>query len=290
MDCKGKYEQLPQVDVRVKAWTPIFLPNPWLKVEADLKIVFNIKSVAAAIGQTTEAEPIDDDHVHSVAVQFDMDMLTIIPKPIRDMLVHETWYTLTYARRLLVFSRDLAQNRKPNRNLKAGCCLKCNACRAMESHHKCRLTDLCRVCGCKLQRGVKAKGKPPKPEPTYQCSAYTDSLLVAFDISVYQEEIHPQLFCTLCHKAMLRVQWQSSPLTVMRITQPRAAVSQLSKRSRKRRVNEMSSTRAVLSAESSTVISETELKSLDRKEKEHLLKSAGITKGMTPDLGAGTQG
>eukprot|EP00731_Ephydatia_muelleri_P028144 Em0019g1017a len=129
MDCKGKYEQLPQVDVRVKAWTPIFLPNPWLKVEADLKIVFNIKSVAAAIGQTTEAEPIDDDHVHSVAVQFDMDMLTIIPKPIRDMLVHETWYTLTYARRLLVFSRDLAQNRKPNRNLKAGCCLKCNACR-----------------------------------------------------------------------------------------------------------------------------------------------------------------
>eukprot|EP00731_Ephydatia_muelleri_P028143 Em0019g1016a len=179
----------------------------------------------------------------------------------------------------------------------------------MESHHKCRLTDLCRVCGCKLQRGVKAKGKPPKPEPTYQCSAYTDSLLVAFDISVYQEEIHPQLFCTLCHKAMLRVQWQSSackpfykhglktasksaamPLTVMRITQPRAAVSQLSKRSRKRRVNEMSSTRAVLSAESSTVISETELKSLDRKEKEHLLKSAGITKGMTPDLGAGTQG
>ena len=86
---------------RVKAWTPIFLPNPWLKVEADLKIVFSIKSVAAAIGQTTEAEPIDDDHVHSVAVQFDIDMLTIIPKPIRDMLVHETWYTLTYARRLL---------------------------------------------------------------------------------------------------------------------------------------------------------------------------------------------
>ncbi|KAL5500424.1 hypothetical protein EMCRGX_G011983 [Ephydatia muelleri] len=67
----------------------------------------------------------------------------------------------------------------------------------------------------------------------------------------------------------------------MRITQPRAAVSQLSKRSRKRRVNEMSSTRAVLSAESSAVVFETELKSLDRKEKERLLKSAGITKGCT---------
>ena len=51
--------------------------------------------------------------------------------------------------------------------------------------------------------------------------------------------------------------------------------------SRKRRVNEMSSTRAVLSAESSAVVFETELKSLDRKEKERLLKSAGITKGCT---------
>ena len=71
----------------------------------------------------------------------------------------------------------------------------------------------------------------------------------------------------------------------MRITQPRAAISQLSKRSKKRRANEMSSTRAVLSAESSTVIFETELKSLDRKEKERLLKSAGITKGMTPEQG-----
>ena len=78
----------------------------------------------------------------------------------------------------------------------------------MESHHKCQLAELCRVCGCKLHRGVKAKGKPPKAEPTYLCSAYADSLLVAFDISVStdQEEIHPQFFCTLCHKAMLRVQ------------------------------------------------------------------------------------
>ena len=54
----------------------------------------------------------------------------------------------------------------------------------------------------------QTKGKLPKPEPTYQCSAHTDSLLVAFDINVStdQEEIHPPLFCTLCHKAMLRVQ------------------------------------------------------------------------------------
>ena len=74
-------------------------------------------------------------------------------------------------------------------------------------------------------------------------------------------------------------------LTLIRITQPRAAVRQLSKHSRKHRVNEMSSTRAILSAESSTVIFETELKSLDRKEKERLLKSAGITKGMTPEQG-----
>ena len=43
----------------------------------------------------------------------------------------------------------------------------------------------------------------------------------------------------------------------------------------------MSTTRAVLSAESSTVILETELKSLDRERK----KSAGFTKGMTPEQG-----
>ena len=77
----------------------------------------------------------------------------------------------------------------------------------MEVHHKCRLVDLCRVCGCKLHRGVKAKGKAVKPEPSYSCISYADKLLVAFDINVAVDaaEIHPQKFCTLCFKAMSRV-------------------------------------------------------------------------------------
>eukprot|EP00731_Ephydatia_muelleri_P028761 Em0020g405a len=77
----------------------------------------------------------------------------------------------------------------------------------MEVHHKCRLVDLCRVCGCKLHRGVKAKGKAVKPEPSYSCISYADKILVAFDINVAVDaaEIHPQKFCTLCFKAMSRV-------------------------------------------------------------------------------------
>eukprot|EP00731_Ephydatia_muelleri_P010723 Em0005g1309a len=203
--------------------------------------------------------------------------------------------------------------------------------RAMESHHKCRLTDLC---GCKLQRGVKAKGKPPQPEPTYQCSAYTDSLFVAFDISVStdQEEIHPQLFCTLCHKAMLRVQVaiksrvlrsgfvslydSSAPAAIpspvfsppSELKQPSELIIQLLgdimvhctycgtdivARAYNMHYcafdsyedNTATSSRQPAHAESPTVIFETELKFLDRKEKERLLKSAGITKGMTPEQG-----
>eukprot|EP00731_Ephydatia_muelleri_P010733 Em0005g1319a len=201
----------------------------------------------------------------------------------------------------------------------------------MESHHKCRLTDLC---GCKLQRGVKAKGKPPQPEPTYQCSAYTDSLFVAFDISVStdQEEIHPQLFCTLCHKAMLRVQVaiksrvlrsgfvslydSSAPAAIpspvfsppSELKQPSELIIQLLgdimvhctycgtdivARAYNMHYcafdsyedNTATSSRQPAHAESPTVIFETELKFLDRKEKERLLKSAGITKGMTPEQG-----
>ena len=51
-------------------------------------------------------------------------------------------------------------------------------------HQKYRLVDLCRVCGCKLRRGIKAKGKAVKPEPPYSCIFYTDKLVDA-------PEIHP---------------------------------------------------------------------------------------------------
>ena len=87
----------------VKAWARIILPNLRLKADADLKTALSIKSVVAAIGEITEAEPSDDDQVPSVSAPLlDMDMLTTIPTTIRDVLVHEKRYTSTNARRFLV--------------------------------------------------------------------------------------------------------------------------------------------------------------------------------------------
>ena len=72
----------------VKAWARILLPNLRLKADADLKTALSIKSVVAAIGEITEAEPTDDDQVPSVAAPpLDMDMLITIPTTIRDVLV-----------------------------------------------------------------------------------------------------------------------------------------------------------------------------------------------------------
>ena len=42
------------------------------------------------------------------------------------------------------------------------------------------IVDLCRVCGCKLRRGIEAKGRAVKPEPP----SYADNFLVAFNINV----------------------------------------------------------------------------------------------------------
>ena len=73
----------------VKAWARILFPNLRLKADADFDIALSIRSVVAAIGEITEAEPIDDDQVTSVAAPpLDMDMFTTIPT--------------TNARRLLV--------------------------------------------------------------------------------------------------------------------------------------------------------------------------------------------
>lgn len=78
----------------VKALTLVLFPNLGLIADADLKIVLSNKSVvAAAIGQTTEAEPIDDDHVSTITVLFDKDMLTTIPNTIRNVLVQVAVHT-----------------------------------------------------------------------------------------------------------------------------------------------------------------------------------------------------
>ena len=78
---------------------------------------------------------------------------------------------------------------------------------SMESDHTCRREDLCRVCGCRLQKALRAKGKTGKQKPQYACRSYSKDLMTAFDIDVASDavEIDPQMFCILCHKAMTRI-------------------------------------------------------------------------------------
>ena len=64
----------------------------------------------------------------------------------------------------------------------------------------------------------------------------------------------------------------------------------MNQRTLKRRADEMSKTRVILSAESSIVLLETELKSLGKEEKDPLLKSAGIRAEDETRKGASTKG
>ena len=71
----------------------------------------------------------------------------------------------------------------------------------------------------------------------------------------------------------------------MKITQPKTPISQMSLRTRNSRASEVCNARTILSAESSSLILETELKALSHMEKQQLLLSAGITKEMKPEEG-----
>ena len=60
----------------------------------------------------------------------------------------------------------------------------------------------------------------------------------------------------------------------------------ISRRTKKRRIEEITKARAILSAGSpSIVLLETEVRSLPQEERDGILKTAGITAGMTPEQG-----
>ena len=68
----------------------------------------------------------------------------------------------------------------------------------MEPRHRCKLEDLCRICGCKLfidRKQIKVKKSYPC---TYQCCSYTEEILQAFHIDTKKDspEIHPQKYVT----------------------------------------------------------------------------------------------
>eukprot|EP00731_Ephydatia_muelleri_P017318 Em0010g416a len=91
----------------VKAWIHLLLPNLKLKCDSKLKAVCSIMSMAEEqliAGQSTDELEIDeeDDVPTSVTTPIDVSMLTTIPNIIREVLQHETRYTSTDARKLLV--------------------------------------------------------------------------------------------------------------------------------------------------------------------------------------------
>ena len=91
----------------VKAWIHLLLPNLKLKCDSKLKAVCSIMSMAEEqlnAGQSIDELEIDEeeDVPTSVTTPIDVSMLTTIPNTIREVLQHETRYTSTDARKLLV--------------------------------------------------------------------------------------------------------------------------------------------------------------------------------------------
>ena len=68
--------------------------------------------------------------------------------------------------------------------------------------HRCKLDELCRVCGCKLHK-VSTKPAAKKRYPCmYQCAAFSEELLSAFHIATTKDcyQIHPPMFCNKCYR------------------------------------------------------------------------------------------
>ena len=78
----------------------------------------------------------------------------------------------------------------------------------------CNLEDLCRVCGCKLNKGSKALRKQAvvsvklgRRSCAYKCTSFIGELLTAFfhfDASKDCPEIHPPMFCSKCQLVLSR--------------------------------------------------------------------------------------
>ena len=77
------------------------------------------------------------------------------------------------------------------------------------------------------------------------------------------------------------------PLTLARVTVPKAPITQLSKRTRKRRVLELQRTRNILSGSSddSGILFEDEVRALSADQRQQLLHSAGIKLNIEPTQG-----
>ena len=83
----------------------------------------------------------------------------------------------------------------------------------MNTACSCKLEDLCRVCGCKLNKGSKSARKQAamstvleRHTSAYKCSSYAENLLATFHFDVSKDcpEIHPPMFCSKCELVLRR--------------------------------------------------------------------------------------
>eukprot|EP00731_Ephydatia_muelleri_P027492 Em0019g365a len=98
----------------IKAWARMLLPDLKLKCDSELKIAFNIQSVAAPMKELTVAEESNaEDPVlpiqSSSITSFTTPMLHTMPITIRDVLKYKKPYTSIDARTLLVTLTDVPQ-------------------------------------------------------------------------------------------------------------------------------------------------------------------------------------
>eukprot|EP00731_Ephydatia_muelleri_P016628 Em0009g1052a len=124
----------------------------------------------------------------------------------------------------------------------------------------------------------------------YKCSVEPyDWFIHSLESQVSKQEM--QLVSKVVHSMLdaskencIRIPIGGTPLTLARVTAPKAPVSDLSVRTRKRRVQELQKTRKILSAGpmDSDILLQDEIRALTKEEKQQLLHDAGITVDVQP--------
>ncbi|KAL5482018.1 hypothetical protein EMCRGX_G022297 [Ephydatia muelleri] len=109
-----------------------------------------------------------------------------------------------------------------------------------------------------------------------------DSQVSKQEMQLVSKVVHSMLDAS--KENCIRIPIGGTPLTLARVTAPKAPVSDLSVRTRKRRVQELQKTRKILSAGpmDSDILLQDEIRALTKEEKQQLLHDAGITVDVQP--------
>ena len=151
--------------IGIKAWISMLLPNLRLKCEADMKMSFSIQSAMAAI----EVPVIEKEAQNKASfVSIPVDILSIIPTTIRDVLKCERRYTSMDARKLLVPLADVPQ-------AYVASLLKISNNYALRLLFQAKVGRLYLTCGVKLQEYCETHSRVPSDSVTFAVSfIYSD--------------------------------------------------------------------------------------------------------------------